>query len=224
MHVMLFLMPGSWSLSPSGCPSVAGTTASIVICRGDHIFLAHVGDSTVVLAKKGRRTVVLTKDHKPEDPEEKKAIEERGETCINAMEIHPSVCLSPGGYVRNRKYAKVRQVRCGEERRQLRMSRSLGDFWSFNPVTRKYAISAKPDVSIRPINPWPEDLFLILASDGLWDVMSPEEAVKFIWDYKGTPDHGMVQALVSNAVMKWRGKRRTDNIAVVVIIFIRPKA
>jgi len=101
------------------------------------------------------------------------------------------------------------------------MSRSLGDFWSFSPTTMKYVISAIPDVSVRPINP--EDIFLILASDGLWDVMSPEEAVKFIWDYKGTPNNTMVEILVKNAVMRWKGKRRTDNIAAIVIIVLHPK-
>jgi len=86
------VLPGSWSLSPLGCPSVAGTTASAVICRGDRIFLAHVGDSTVVLAQKGRKSIVLTKDHKPSCPNEKKAIEERGKRF--ALTINSSSCLS----------------------------------------------------------------------------------------------------------------------------------
>ena len=68
--------------------STAGTTASTVIFRQDHIFIANVGDSTVVLAETnprageaGQHAViprVLTKDHKPDDPEETRLVERLG--------------------------------------------------------------------------------------------------------------------------------------------------
>ena len=71
--------------------STAGTTASTVIFRQDHIFVANVGDSTAVLAVRNPlagqpsqhpiKAVVLTKDHKPEDPEETKSIEDLGKNC-----------------------------------------------------------------------------------------------------------------------------------------------
>lgn len=69
--------------------STAGTTASTVIFRQNHIFVANVGDSTAVLAetnpkagKPGQHPViakVLTKDHKPDDPDEIKQVESLGE-------------------------------------------------------------------------------------------------------------------------------------------------
>ena len=68
--------------------STAGTTASTVIFRQNHIFVANVGDSTAVLAESnpragelGQHAVlarVLTKDHKPDDPDETKQVERLG--------------------------------------------------------------------------------------------------------------------------------------------------
>ena len=62
-------------------PSTAGTTVSVVILRGRHMFVAHVGDSRVVLASNMGETlkaIPLTKDHKPDNPEEKERIESLG--------------------------------------------------------------------------------------------------------------------------------------------------
>ncbi len=74
------LFTASWKRHKTGELSTAGTTASTVIFRGDHIFVANVGDSTAVLAvcnpdrdQEGQHPVkalCLTKDHKPEDPNE----------------------------------------------------------------------------------------------------------------------------------------------------------
>ena len=68
--------------------STAGTTASTVIFRQNHIYVANVGDSTAILAlvnpeadEAGQHPViakVLTKDHKPEDPDESRLIEKLG--------------------------------------------------------------------------------------------------------------------------------------------------
>ena len=65
----------------------------------------------------------------------------------------------------------------------LSVSRSLGDFWSFNPRTKQFVVSPKPDVHVHPLNP-DEQKFIVIATDGLWNVMSPKEVVEFIWDYE----------------------------------------
>lgn len=79
----------TWKKHRTGELSTAGTTASTVIFRQDHIFVANVGDSTAVLAVTNPQTevtsqhpvkaIVLTKDHKPEDPDENDNIQVLGE-------------------------------------------------------------------------------------------------------------------------------------------------
>ena len=69
--------------------STAGTTASTIIIRKNHIFVTKVGDSTGIMGVRnlhyrepGKPPVIprlLTKDHQPEDPEEQKNIRRLGE-------------------------------------------------------------------------------------------------------------------------------------------------
>ena len=47
----LFLLD-TWPKTRLGHESTAGTTASVMFIRGKRVFIANVGDSTVVLAKK----------------------------------------------------------------------------------------------------------------------------------------------------------------------------
>ena len=78
---MVFFLTDSWPKTKYGTPSTAGTTASVVIMRGRHMFVANVGDSRVVLAQEsgeGLKAVALTDDHKPENPLEAQRIESLG--------------------------------------------------------------------------------------------------------------------------------------------------
>ncbi len=80
----------------------------------------------------------------------------------------------------------------------LSVSRSLGDFWSFNPITKCFTVSPKPDVHVHPLN-LKEQRFIVIASDGLWKVMSPDEVVKFIWDYdkEFCKPRGVIRSIMS---------------------------
>ena len=103
----------------------------------------------------------------------------------------------------------------------LSVSRSLGDFWSYNPRTNHFTVSPKPDVAVHPLDPRTQR-FIVIASDGLWDVMSPDEVVKFIWDYENDKDEchqprDVVRAIINEALRKWEQKKvPADNIAVLI--------
>lgn len=104
----------------------------------------------------------------------------------------------------------------------LGVSRSLGDFWSFNPRTKQFIVSPKPDVYVHPLNP-KKQKFVVIASDGLWNVMTPDEVVRFIWDYENASSddqqqpRDVVRAVINKALDRWAGKRYpADNIAVLI--------
>lgn len=109
----------------------------------------------------------------------------------------------------------------------LSVSRSLGDFWSWCERTQQFVVSPHPDVCIHPLDPTHQK-FLVLASDGLWNVMSPQDVVDFICDYETvTEDKGqeeeinqsrdVVRALIDEALYRWRKKGMfADNISVVI--------
>lgn len=79
---LLFL--AEWPKTLTGLPSTSGTTASIVVIRGNRMYVAHVGDSAVVLGVQDDpslpfiRAVEVTQDHKPELPRERERIEGLG--------------------------------------------------------------------------------------------------------------------------------------------------
>ena len=99
---------------------------------------------------------------------------------------------------------------------KVNISRSLGDFWSYCPRTGKYVVSPSPDIFVYELDLSQQE-FLVVASDGLWDVMSPTEVVTFIYDYDKTLSVDVVTALIAEAICRWERKRlKADNVAVIV--------
>lgn len=91
----------------------------------------------------------------------------------------------------------------------LATSRALGDY----PLKDKKLVIADPDIltfDLRDHKP----LFVILASDGLWDTFTNEEAVNFIKERLNEPDYG-AKSLTLQAY--YRGS--LDNITVIIINF-----
>ncbi|KZV58207.1 putative protein phosphatase 2C 6 [Dorcoceras hygrometricum] len=125
---------------PIASDSVGSTAVVAVVCS-THIIVANCGDSRAVLCR-GKASMPLSVDHKPNREDECARIEAAGGRVINWE-----------GY-------RVSGV--------LAMSRSIGDRY-----LRPYVI-ADPELMFVPRTK--EDECLILASDGLWDVMTNQEA------------------------------------------------
>lgn len=89
----------------------------------------------------------------------------------------------------------------------LATSRALGDY----PLKDKKFVIADPDILTFDLVDH-KPLFVILASDGLWDTFSNEEAIAFIKERLHEPDFG-VKSITLQAY--YRGS--LDNITVVVI-------
>jgi serine/threonine protein phosphatase PrpC len=114
-------------------------------------------------------TIPLSMDHKPSLPAEEKRVIESG------LKVVKKVVLLENG--QNLTIHKV-LLRKGVE---LAMSRSFGDFeFKANPnIGRELqAVIANPDVRVQ--KRCSIDAFVILASDGIWDVMSDEQVAAFV--------------------------------------------
>ena len=85
----------------------------------------------------------------------------------------------------------------------LAVSRSFGD------VSLKPYITAEPEVMEKEIAP--DDLYLVLASDGLWDVMSNEDVAKFLMNVSSFSE--VAKELCYEAAILGS----SDNITVVVV-------
>lgn len=89
----------------------------------------------------------------------------------------------------------------------LATSRALGDY----PLKDKRLVIADPDILTFNLSDH-RPQFLILASDGLWDTFTNEEAVSFIKERLGEPHFG-AKSITLQAY--YRGS--LDNITVIVI-------
>jgi len=145
--------------------SIAGSCAVCVLLDSpnDRMVVANIGDSRAVLCR-GGKAIALTRDHKPTCPDEIARI------------------VQAGGF-----------VSMGRTNGQLAVSRSLGDYtfkvdeiYANDGFSRRYKrmdapiVSAQPEITVVDFDS--EDDFLIVACDGLFDVMSNDDVVKFVID------------------------------------------
>jgi protein phosphatase 2C family protein 2/3 len=128
----------------------SGTTAITVLIKDSAIYCANVGDSRAV-ASIGGEAVPMSNDHKPTNDEESKRI------------------VAAGGWV---EFSRVNG--------NLALSRALGDFGfkrNDNKSAEEQVVTANPE--ILKFEMTREIEFLVLACDGIWDVMSNQEVVDF---------------------------------------------
>ena len=164
--------------------SSAGTTACAVYITSKSIITINVGDSRAILYSGSESTFDLSRDHKPSDKDEEDRI------------------MRSGGFVTQpEKGDGVHRVMG-----RLSLSRALGD-WEMRPW-----VSATPDVTIRPRST--SDEFVVLATDGVWDVMSSAEVNKML---KSRLMKGQRHRQAMNAVLtECRRRGSGDNITIVI--------
>ena len=128
----------------------SGCTANVCVVSPDFVVTANAGDARAVLSRAGM-AIEMSVDHKPSNPAEERRI------------------TAAGGSV-------LMQRVNGE----LAVSRALGDFTYKHRRDLKPAaqmVTCAPDV--RAIPRLPVDEFLVIACDGVWDVMTSDEVVGF---------------------------------------------
>jgi protein phosphatase 1L len=148
------------ALVPQSRLDQSGTTATIAFVTANYVILASLGDSRAIISSKidGKvQATQLTRDHTASDLDEKAAVEARGGTVVTVNGVD-------------------------RVNGQLVVTRSLGDarlspFLSQTPdvmpFTRTELLKMCGELEDYTDIP----CFLILASDGLWDVVSNNEAV-----------------------------------------------
>ncbi|KAK2581652.1 hypothetical protein KPH14_002151 [Odynerus spinipes] len=129
----------------------AGTTVIALLIKENILYSANAGDSRAVASINGT-AVPLSRDHKPSLKDERDRIE------------------AAGGWV---EFNRVNG--------HLALSRALGDFMFKGNTHRspqEQIVTAFPEVQKFPIT---EDWeFVVLACDGIWDVMTNQEVVNFV--------------------------------------------
>ena len=138
---------------------LSGTTLTSAFFSGNQIFTSNCGDSRTILIsldeKTNKRLVVkaLTEDHKPEHPQEKQRVCNRGGRVAQAQDIRGRFSGPNRVWVKNLNSPG------------LAMSRSLGDC-----MAHSVGCSCEPDISHCILTP--SDKIVLLASDGIWEFLT----------------------------------------------------
>jgi len=163
-----------------------GCTAISCIVTRSHYIVANLGDSRALLVRSGK-PVPMSVDHKPFDEEEKSRIERAGG-----------------------------KVFWGRVNGKLAVSRAIGDFvhkGEENVKPENQMVTIIPEVKI--FHRKEEDSFVVLACDGVWDVLSNEDVANLVTTAftKGEKDcNNLAKIIVEGAY----SKGSTDNITAVV--------
>jgi len=175
---------------------VSGCTATVGIITHDKIYVANAGDSRSVLGIKGRAKP-LSFDHKPTNEPEKQRIQ------------------AAGGF-----------VDFGRVNGNLALSRAIGDF-EFKKTAdlgpEQQIVTAFPDVTAHDITP--DDEFLVLACDGIWDCMSSQSVIEFVRRGVAAKQelHKICENLMDNCLASNSdtGGVGCDNMTVIIVALLR---
>lgn len=184
-------------------PSRDGSTALLVwFCAHPSpsetsFYTVNLGDSRAVLCR-GGHAIPLTSDHKPDRPDERQRIQKAGGFVGNFGGIPRVYSASGAGLAVESQLSMY-----------LAVSRAFGD----RPLkTPSALVSCEPEIKRFQIDN--DDLFIVMACDGIWDVMSNQDAVNIALAQYNDPK------AAADAIVKEAYKRGSaDNLTATVIQF-----
>ncbi|XWS17048.1 hypothetical protein CRYUN_Cryun33cG0034300 [Craigia yunnanensis] len=166
----------------------SGTTALTAMIFGRSLLVANAGDSRAVLSRHGT-AIEMSKDHRPCCMKERRRIE------------------SLGGFIDD-----------GYLNGQPGVTRALGD-WHLEGMKemgdRIGPLIAEPELKMIKLTK--EDEFLIIGSDGIWEVFTSQNAIDFAW--RRLQEHNDVKLCCKEIVEEAIKRGATDNLTVVLVSF-----
>lgn len=188
----------------------AGSTATSVLILGNRAYCANVGDSRTVLCRSGQATP-LSMDHKPSRDDEAARIKAAGGFVINRRVM--------GELAVSRAFGDIEFKKCIREIVGDAAANAAGN-GEDNPDidTSKPLIVAEPEIQIVSLTE--NDDFLLLACDGLFDVLTNQKACDIAAEELAR--HGDAQkaaeALSYQAINVYQSR---DNVTVMIVL-LRP--
>ncbi len=221
-----------------------GCTASICVLINNDLYLANAGDSRIIVSR-DKSLDFATTDHKPNNLIEKTRIEQEGGSiwCNGTMmldgevikyavmpegeqvwRIGPlGVSRSIGDYTDQDAIDGIynwhdlcrNKLRSSYEKKGVPLAELSRDNFSLAQDGRIVGFSCIPDVKRIEIDS--SYNFIVLASDGLWDVVGNEEVIEFVQN--GLDDGHDVQEITDKLVQIAQDIGSGDDITVTIVEF-----
>merc|ERR1712241_333612 len=167
----------------------SGTTAACALISQKYLIIANCGDSRGVCCTSGK-PVLATQDHKPSNPPELERIQNAGGSVM------------------------IQRVNGS-----LAVSRALGDF-EYKNVDGKgpteQLVSPEPEFYMKKRES-DKDEFLVLACDGVWDVMTNEDICSFVAARMRVTDN--LEQIANEVIDTCLHKGSRDNMSIIIIAF-----
>jgi serine/threonine protein phosphatase PrpC len=184
--------------------NLSGATAVMIFQRGLDLGIANAGDSRAVLARMQNGSLInvdLSQDNKPEDPDEKRRIESMGGYCEPLFDEEDNEFVGPC-----RVWSRAHNGRMPG----IAMSRSLGD-----KIATDCGVIPEPVVEFFSLD-LSTDQFIIVASDGVWEFITSQEAVTLAAEH--TDPREMAERLCTESLNRWRAEEDVvDDISCVIV-------
>jgi serine/threonine protein phosphatase PrpC len=182
--------------------SVSGCTATVLLIIQGKMFIAHIGDSRAVICEEVNNSIAsrnLTKDHKPNLPEEEERIKFHGGEVKQLSDDAP-----------------FRIFRPGQDFPGINMSRAFGDV-----LSRELGVIHVPEVN--EIKMKVNDSFILICSDGIWEFITGQESANLVFKCQGDAKKAC-EKLAALAWMRWKKKydNLVDDITVIVVYLKNP--
>lgn len=188
--------------------AISGITLSAAFLRGDELYVGNAGDCRAVIGRlKGKKgsgvyeAIDLTVDHRPDRPDEKSRIEKCG------GRVEPVKLQNHDEYVGPMRVWKGKSNVPG-----LNVSRSLGDI-----IAHSAGVSSQPEFTHTQLDK--KDAFLILATDGVWEWTSSQEAVDIV--AQDDDAESACERLARESYARWErnGEGIADDTTAIVVFF-----
>ncbi|XP_073307690.1 probable protein phosphatase 2C 52 isoform X1 [Primulina huaijiensis] len=217
----------------------SGSTAVTIVKQGSNLFMGYIGDSRAILGSKDNNdrmmAIQLTVDLKPDLPSKFFNDILRGFLFsilfiwlfrVEKAKVLLLFCAT--GEAERIKRCKGRVFALQDEPEVprvwlpfddapgLAMARAFGDF-----CLKEYGVISIPEFAHRILTD--EDKFVVLASDGVWDVLSNEEVVEIV---SSAPTRSLAaRIVVESAAREWKSKYPTSKMddCAVVCLFLDGK-
>ena len=199
--------------------STSGTCSLIILIKDQLLTISNLGNSRAILCRSSKdiTCIELSHDH------------------ITTRKSEKNRIINKGGKIEklnyNNNWIGPFRVWADEEGPGFNMTRTLGDFKS-----KKIGVISDPEIDFLKLKVC--DRFLVLASDGLWDVMSSAEVCGFVLRLEDVwwRENLVAERVVEEARKRWKENNRkeffknkigdcptskfgVDDVTVVIVFF-----
>lgn len=185
--------------------NLSGSTCVIIFVSDNKLICANCGDSRAIMIQDNGKVIPLSRDHKPELPDEMHRIINQGGR-VEQVQIPYLAKKAQGPYRVWLKY---------ENYPGLAMSRSIGD-----QVAKSIGVTSEPEISefnLTEVKP----KMIIVASDGVWEFLSNNQVNQIVMPYYSSGDcDGASKRLVEVAHEQWKKEESVVDDITAVVLFL----